>query len=157
MTNAGLSIFLPLMLKEKILFGGEASGHYFFLRENFVMGDGLIPVLLMLKYLSQIRKKLSQLIEPYRLKYFISGERNFKVSSPEKVLNALEKKYSDASQISHLDGLSAEYDDSPAGEWRFNLRPSHTEPLMRLNIEAKTQALLKEKIRELEKLIHSHS
>ncbi len=151
-SKAGWSNFLPKMLKEKILFGGEASGHYFFLRENFVIGDGLIPVLLILKHLSQTKKKISQLVEPLRQKYFISGERNFKIHLPEKLLKALEQRYLDALKISHLDGLVVEYKD-----WRFNLRPSQTESLMRLNTEAKSQVLLKEKIRELEKVINSYS
>lgn len=163
--KAGWSNFLPQMAKEKILFGGETSGHYFFSnlliddtkKENFVFGDGILPILFILEKLSQTGKKLSQLAEPYRQNYFVSGERNFKVSSPEKLLKILEGKYKDAKIISHLDGLTVEYNDPPAGGWRFNLRSSQTELMMRLNIEAKNRTLLAEKIREIEKIIKSYS
>jgi len=161
--KAGWSNFLPKMTRERILFGGETSGHYFFSNlltggakgENFVFGDGILPVLFILEKLSQTGKSFSQLLEPYRQNYFVSGERNFKINSPEKLLKTLEEKYKDAQIISHLDGLTVEYNNPPAGGWRFNFRLSQTEPVTRLNLESRNRKLLAEKIREIEKIIKS--
>ncbi|MFH1392626.1 MAG: hypothetical protein ABIG90_03055 [bacterium] len=137
--KAGWSNFLNYMRKNKIFFGVEASGHYYFNRE-FVINDSLIPILLIVEQ----NKSLSELVKSYRQKYFISGEINFK----KKInLKELEKKYQDA-KISHLDGLSIEYKN-----WRFNIRQSQTENLWRLNIEARSKNILKQKQKELEKII----
>jgi len=132
--------------KEKAVFAGEITGHYYF-RDNFYCDNGMIPLLLVLEILSQQGVKMSELAKPYREKYFISGEINTSVNDPDVVIKNAEEKYSDG-KIDHIDGVSVEYSD-----WRFNLRKSNTEPLIRLNVEAKNQALVEKKVKELLKLI----
>jgi len=118
------------------VFGGEVTGHYYF-RENFYCDNGFIPALLILELMSKKNQSLKQLLEPLRAKYFISGEINTKVPTMDVVgakLAAIESHYKDA-KISKLDGVSVEYPD-----WHFNVRPSNTEPLLRLNLEGTTPA-----------------
>lgn len=134
------------MRKEDALFAGETSGHYYF-RDNFYCDNGMIPLLLILQELSVKGIKMSDLANPYRKKYFISGEVNTTVKDPDVVLKNAEEKYSEGT-IERIDGVSVEYAD-----WRFNLRKSNTEPLIRLNVEAKSQALVDEKVKELLGLI----
>ncbi|MFA5188493.1 MAG: phosphomannomutase/phosphoglucomutase [Patescibacteria group bacterium] len=134
------------MRKEDALFAGETSGHYFF-RDNFYCDNGMIPLLIILEELSKKGIKMSDLARPYREKYFISGELNQAVNDPDAVLKNAEEKYSKG-RIEHIDGVSVEFED-----WRFNLRKSNTEPLIRLNVEAKTQELVDEKVKELMELI----
>jgi phosphomannomutase len=100
----------------------------------------------MTEIISKYDKKLSELLKNY-FKYFNIEETNFKVENKDKKLNQLKEKYSDGQQ-DELDGLTVEYDD-----WWFNVRPSNTEPFLRLNLEAKTEKLMKEKIQELAQLI----
>ena len=123
------AFFKTRMRDEGGVFGGEVSGHYYF--HDFYNADsGSIPALLILELLSVEGKKLSELLEPYRSKYFISGEINTEVDDQQAKMDALEKRYSDG-EISHLDGVSVDYPD-----WHFNVRPSNTEPLLRLNLES---------------------
>jgi phosphomannomutase len=111
------------------IFGGEVSGHYYF--ADFYNADsGTLPALLVLELLSMEEARLSDLLERYRSKYFISGEINSEVSNQEAKMRELEERYSDAT-ISKLDGISVDYDD-----WHFNVRPSNTEPLLRLCLES---------------------
>jgi phosphomannomutase len=144
--KVGHSFFKERMRKENAIFGGEMSAHYYF-RDNFYADNGMIPMLLIFEFLGMQEKKFSELVHPFFEKYFFSGEINFQVEEKEELLQMLEKKYSDG-KISHLDGLTIEYDD-----WRFNIRPSNTEPLVRLNIEAKSQKLMEEKREELSEFI----
>jgi phosphomannomutase len=117
------------MREEGAVFGGEVSAHYYF--RDFSQADaGVIPFLLLLELISQRGEKLSEILRPYRERYFLTGEINTPVADVEAKLRELEERYSDA-RISHLDGVSVEYDD-----WHFNVRPSNTEPLLRLNLEA---------------------
>ena len=129
MNRVGHAFFKTRMRDENAAFGGEVSGHYYF-RDFYCADSGTIPALLILELLSTEGKKLSELLEPYRSKYFISGEINTEVSDQEAKLAALAEKYADGHQY-HLDGLSVEYDD-----WHFNVRPSNTEPLLRLCLES---------------------
>jgi phosphomannomutase len=117
------------MRDEGGVFGGEVSGHYYF--HDFYNADsGTIPALLILELLSVEGKTMAQLLEPYRSRYFISGEINSEVADQKAKMDELEAKYSDG-EISHLDGVSVDYPD-----WHFNVRPSNTEPLLRLNLES---------------------
>jgi len=131
---------------EDAIFAGETSGHFYF-RDNYYCDNGMIPLLIILEILSQKNIKVTELVRPFYKKYFISGEINKKVKDPDKILKAIEKKYKDG-RIEYIDGFSSEYAD-----WRFNLRKSNTETLIRLNIEAKSQKLVDEKVKELTKLI----
>jgi len=146
LNRAGHSFIKARMRKENAVFGGEASGHYYF-RENFYADNGMIPALLILELLSVRGMRMSRLIAPLKEKYFISGEINVRVEEPLRLLKKIQKSFSDG-QVSLMDGVSVEYP-----EWRFNLRPSQTEPLIRLNVETRAEKLLKEKTELLLRLI----
>ena len=127
--RVGHAFFKARMRDEGAIFGGEVSGHYYF--HDFYNADsGAIPALLVLEKLSVEGKRLSELLEPYRSTYFISGEINSEVADGAAKMAAIEERYADA-RISHLDGVSVDYDD-----WHFNVRPSNTEPLLRLCLES---------------------
>ena len=114
-------------------FGGEVSGHYYF--ADFYNADsGTVPALLILELLSKKDAKLSELVEQFRSKYFISGEINSEVEDSDGKMAAIEEQYSDG-EISKLDGISVDYDD-----WHFNVRASNTEPLLRLCLESLVSA-----------------
>jgi phosphomannomutase len=127
--RVGHAYFKTRMHKEGSLFGGEVSGHYYF-RDFYCADSGTVPALLMLEMLSRSGKKLSELLRPYHEKYFISGEVNSEVGDPQGKMKEIEQRYSDASQT-HLDGISIDYE-----RWHFNVRPSNTEPLLRLCLES---------------------
>jgi len=127
--RVGHAFFKTRMRDEGAIFGGEVSGHYYF--HDFYNADsGTIPALLMLEKLSVEGKKLSELLEPYRSTYFISGEINSEVADGPAKMREIEERFSDA-EITHVDGVSVDYDD-----WHFNVRPSNTEPLLRLTLES---------------------
>jgi phosphomannomutase len=134
MNRVGHAFFKTRMRDEDGVFGGEVSGHYYF--HDFYNADsGTIPALLILELLSVRETTMSQLLEPFRSKYFISGEINSEVADADAKLEELAQRYSDGRQ-SHLDGLSVDYED-----WHFNVRSSNTEPLLRLCLESlKSQA-----------------
>ena len=127
--RVGHAFFKARMRDEGAIFGGEVSGHYYF-HEFYNADSGTIPALLVLEKLSVEGKRLSDLLEPYRSTYFISGEINSEVADGKAKMAALEERYGDA-RISHLDGVSVDYDD-----WHFNVRLSNTEPLLRLCLES---------------------
>jgi phosphomannomutase len=127
--RVGHAFFKGRMRDEGAIFGGEVSGHYYF--HDFYNADsGTIPALLVLEKLSVEGRRLSDLLEPYRSTYFISGEINSEVADGAARMAELQERYADA-RISHLDGVSIDYDD-----WHFNVRPSNTEPLLRLCLES---------------------
>ena len=129
MNRVGHAFFKRRMRDEGGAFGGEVSGHYYF--ADFYNADsGTVPALLILELLSKKDAKLSELLEPLRSKYFISGEINSEVADTDAKLRELEERYGDG-EVSKLDGISVDYDD-----WHFNVRPSNTEPLLRLNLES---------------------
>lgn len=131
MNKAGHTFIKNRMKEETALFAGEMSGHFYF-RDFFFADNGLLPFLLFLDILSQNpTKTVSQLMAPLRQKYFVSGEINFRVRDVSEAIKAIEQQFSDG-QIDRTDGLSVTFDS-----WRFNLRASNTEPLLRLNVEAK--------------------
>jgi phosphomannomutase len=119
------------MRKEDALFAGEVSAHYYF-RDFWQADSGVVPFLLMLELISRRGQKLSELLRPFRKHYFLTGEINTPVADVPLKLQELKERYAaGGGRISHLDGLSVEFDD-----WHFNVRPSNTEPLLRLNLEA---------------------
>jgi phosphomannomutase len=127
------------MREEGAVFGGEVSGHYYF--RDFSQADsGVIPFLLMLELVSRKGTKLSEILRPYRERYFITGELNTPVPDVELKLRELEERFAAQGEISHLDGVSVVADD-----WHFNVRPSNTEPLLRLNLEARSEGLMEQK------------
>jgi len=117
------------MRAEHAVFGGEVSGHYYF-RDFYCADSGTLPALLILELLSRRDRPMSELLKPYRDKYFISGEINSEVDDPESKLDELAERYADGRQ-ERLDGVSVDYDD-----WHFNARSSNTEPLLRLCLES---------------------
>jgi phosphomannomutase len=127
--RVGHAFFKTRMREEGSLFGGEVSGHYYF-RDFYCADSGTIPALLVLELLSRTGKSMSQLLEPYRSKYFISGEINSEVSDQSGKMRELAERFPDAEQ-KQLDGISIDYPD-----WHFNVRPSNTEPLLRLCLES---------------------
>jgi phosphomannomutase len=151
MNRVGHAFIKQRMRETNAIFGGEVTGHYYF-RDNFYADNGFIPALLMLELMSKKGQSLHDLIEPLSKKYFISGEINSKLASMDLVpakLEVIAERYADGRQYK-LDGLSVEYSD-----WHFNVRPSNTEPLLRLNLEAKTPALMAQKRDEVVALIRS--
>jgi phosphomannomutase len=129
MNRVGHAFFKARMREEGAAFGGEVSGHYYF-REFYCADSGTLPALLILELLSTRGASMSELLEPYRSRYFISGEINTEVSDQPAKLEELSARYADGRQH-RLDGLSVDYDD-----WHFNVRPSNTEPLLRLCLES---------------------
>jgi phosphomannomutase len=129
MNRVGHAFFKTRMRDEHAIFGGEVSGHYYF-HDFYCADSGTIPALLLIELLSSRDAKPSELLEPYRSRYFISGEINSEVQDGEAKMEELSKRYSDARQY-RLDGVSVEYDD-----WHFNVRASNTEPLLRLCLES---------------------
>jgi phosphomannomutase len=151
MNRVGHAFFKRRMRETNAVFGGEVTGHYYF-RDNFYADNGFIPAVLMLELMSRKGLTLHELLKPLSDKYFISGEINTKLKSMNEVpprLVAIAAKYADGHQY-QLDGLSVEYP-----EWHFNVRPSNTEPLLRLNLEAKTPALMDQKRDEVLALIRA--
>ena len=127
--RVGHAFFKLRMRDEGGAFGGEVSGHYYF-RDFYNADSGTIPALLILEQLSTHGAKLSELLEPFRTHYFISGEINSEVADPAAKIEEIRARYGDG-EISELDGISVDYAD-----WHFNVRPSNTEPLLRLNLES---------------------
>jgi phosphomannomutase len=127
--RVGHAFFKTRMREEGSLFGGEVSGHYYF-RDFYCADSGTIPALLILEQLSLQGKRLSDLLKPYRDRYFISGEINTEVADQQAKMKEISERYSDAKQ-DWLDGVSIDYED-----WHFNVRPSNTEPLLRLCLES---------------------
>src|SRR5690242_3603514 len=127
--RVGHAFFKRRMRDEGGAFGGEVSGHYYF-RDFYNADSGTIPALLILELLSTHDAKLSELLAPLRAKYFISGEINSEVADTDAKMAEIQERYGDG-RITTLDGISIDYDD-----WHFNVRPSNTEPLLRLNLES---------------------
>jgi phosphomannomutase len=127
------------MREEDAAFGGEVSGHYYF--RDFSQADsGVVPFLLMLELVSRNEKKLSEILRPYSERYFITGELNTPVSDVPLKLQELKERFGPEGKVSHLDGVSVD-----AADWHMNVRPSNTEPLLRLNLEARTKELMEQK------------
>ncbi len=148
-SRVGHSFIKEKMRSENALFAEEMSGHYYF-RENYYADNGMIPFLLILELIHKTGKTLGEIIKPYQEQMAISGEFNFEIADPKSAIKKIESFYGEQDKKSKLDGLTIEFND-----WRFNIRPSNTEPLVRLNIEAVSQNLANEKIEEIKKIISS--
>jgi phosphomannomutase len=145
--RVGHAFIKARMRKEDAAFAGEVSGHYYF--RDFSQADsGVVPFLLMLELISK-RGRLSELLAPLRSRYFITGELNTPVPDVALKIQELKERYADG-RVSHLDGISVDFDD-----WHFNVRPSNTEPLLRLNLEATSQQLMEQKRDEVLEVIRS--
>jgi len=140
--RVGHAFMKKAMRDSHAIFGGELSGHFYY-RDNFYTDSGLITLVHLLNIVSQAEGPISELVKPLR-RYYSSGEINFKVDDKQAKMDELAKRYSDG-QIDHFDGVTVGYKD-----WWFNCRPSNTEPLLRLNVEAKSRELLDEKLAEIE-------
>ncbi|MEW6750977.1 MAG: phosphomannomutase/phosphoglucomutase [Candidatus Latescibacterota bacterium] len=136
--RVGHAFIKPRMIREGAVFGGEVTGHYYF-RDFYNADSGLVPALFLLEMLSRRGVRLSELLDPLQAKYFISGEINSRIADPQGRMEALARRYADA-RLDRLDGISVTYAD-----WHFNVRPSNTEPLLRLNLEATSRRLMEEK------------
>jgi len=129
LSRVGHAFFKRRMREEGAAFGGEVSGHYYF-RDFWNADSGTIPALLVLELLSVDGRSLGELMAEFRSRYFISGEINSEVADPEAKMAEIGERYSDGEQTT-LDGISVDYP-----QWHFNVRPSNTEPLLRLNLES---------------------
>ena len=147
--RVGHAFIKQRMRQEGAVFGGEVSGHYYF--RDFSQADsGVVPFLLMLELVSRSGKKLSELLKPLRERYFITGELNTPVPDVAVKLQELKERFGREGTVSHLDGISVD-----AGDWHMNVRPSNTEPLLRLNLEARSEELMERKRDEVLSVIRS--
>lgn len=146
---SGHAFIKQKMREVNAIYGGEMSAHHYF-RDNYYSDSGIIPFLLILQLMSEENKTLGELVEEMVNAFPCSGEINTKLDNPVAKLEEIKQKYSDG-KMETLDGVSVEYDD-----WRFNVRLSNTEPLIRLNVESKrNKKLMEEKTQELLNLIRS--
>ena len=143
--RVGHSFMKKTLRDSHAVFGGELSGHFYY-RDNFCTDSGMITLVHMLNILSQSEKPLSQLIKPLK-RYYSSGEVNFEVDDKKAAMKELSKKFSQG-QADDLDGITIQFKD-----WWFNCRPSNTEPLLRLNVEAKTDDLLEKHFEEIKSFL----
>jgi phosphomannomutase len=142
--------FMKVKMRElNAVYGGEVSAHYYF-RDNWFADNGMIPALLMLELVCASGKKLSELLAPYRAKYFISGEINSKVADVPRTLALVEERFKHGA-VTKLDGVSVDFDD-----WHFNVRGSNTEPLLRLNLEAGSKSAMEKRRHEVLQVILGH-
>jgi phosphomannomutase len=137
--RVGHAFFKQRMRQEGAAFGGEVSGHYYF-REFSQADSGVVPFLLMLELISKKGRPLSEILAPYRDRYFITGELNTPVEDVALKLQELKERFGPEGRVSHLDGISVDAED-----WHMNVRPSNTEPLLRLNLEARSRELMEQK------------
>jgi phosphomannomutase len=138
MERVGHAFIKQRMAKEDALYAGEVTGHYYF-KDFFFADSGIIPSLILMEMLSKKAKKMSEILAPLEAKYFISGEINSKVADTKAVMQKLAEVYKDGGQHT-MDGISVSYPT-----WHFNVRGSNTEPLIRLNLEAKTKEEMERK------------
>lgn len=156
--KAGHSFIKERMFKEKAVFGGEMSAHYYF-RDFYFCDCGMIPFVMMLDFLSSQKRPFSEIMqELFWNKYFVSGEINLAVADVQATVEKIKSIYiSQASKVDAQDGISLDFIDkeNSANSWRFSVRASNTEPLIRLNVEATTKELMEQKRDELLELIRN--
>lgn len=148
-SKGGHAFIKDRMRSENALFAGEMSAHYYF-RDNFYADNGIIPFLLVLEHLSNLNKPFSEMMAPYMAGHYMSGELNYKVTDIQKVIAAVKARFQDEGSEDYTDGYSLE-----TQEWRFNIRASNTEPLLRLNIEARRPELVDRTRSEIENIIRN--
>jgi phosphomannomutase len=148
-SKSGHAFIKDRMRKENAIFAGEMSAHYYF-RENFYADNGVIPFLLVLEQLSRTGKSFSETMQPYMEGHYMSGELNYRVADAQKTIADVKQQFNNEGQEDFTDGYSLTTDD-----WRFNIRPSNTEPLLRLNIEARKPGLVEKIHSEIEPIIGS--
>src|SRR5689334_12362425 len=148
-SKGGHAFMKDRMRRENALFAGELSGHYYF-RENFYADNGVIPFLLVLEHLSTHDKPFSELMTQFTAGHYMSGELHYHVNDIQAVISEVHEKFHGEGQEDFTDGYSLE-----TPEWRFNIRGSNTEPLLRLNIEARKPGLVEQIKQEIEKIIES--
>jgi phosphomannomutase len=149
MNRVGHAFIKQRMREEGAVFGGEVSGHYYF--HDFYQADsGVIPFLLMVELISKRGRRLSELLQPYRDRYFLTGELNTPVPDVAVKLQELKERFGAEGKVSHLDGISIDAED-----WHMNVRPSNTEPLLRVNLEARDRELMERKRDEVLSVIRA--
>ena len=146
-SKSGHAFIKDRMRKENAIFAGEMSAHYYF-RDNYYADNGIIPFLLIVEHLSITGKPLSEMMRPYMEGHYMSGELNYRVADIEKAIGAVKERFGKEGKEDFTDGYSLNTDD-----WRFNIRASNTEPLLRLNIEARKPGLIETIRADIEKLI----
>lgn len=147
--RVGHAYMKEIMRSEDALFGGELSGHFYF-RENFYADSGMLIFAAVAQTVSEERKSLHELIRPL-MRYYATGEKNYEVEDKDAVIERVVEHYSKTEgRLDRLDGVTVSFTD-----WWFNLRKSNTEPLLRLNLEAKTEELMNAKREEVERLIRA--
>jgi len=134
--RVGHAFIKQRMREEDAVFAGEVSGHYYF-RDFYQADSGVIPFLLILELISKRGLSLSELLRPFRERYFLTGEINVTVEDVAVKLQEIKERFGQEGEVSHLDGISIEAED-----WHLNVRPSNTEPLLRLNLEARSKELM---------------
>jgi phosphomannomutase len=145
--RVGHAFIKQRMREEDAAFAGEVSGHYYF-RDFYQADSGVIPFLLVLELVSKRGRPLSKLLQTFRERYFLTGEINVPVADVAVKLQEIKERFGSEGKVSHLDGISIEAED-----WHLNVRPSNTEPLLRLNLEALSQKLMEQKRDEVLALI----
>ena len=148
-SKSGHAFIKDRMRKENAIFAGEMSAHYYF-RENFYADNGVIPFLLVLEHLSRSGKSFSEVMQPYTEGHYMSGEMNYRVEDAQKTIASVKDQFNKQGEEDFTDGYSL-----TASDWRFNIRPSNTEPLLRLNIEARRAGLVEKMRAEIEPIIGS--
>lgn len=147
-SKGGHAFMKDRMRKEDALFAGEMSAHYYF-RDNFYADNGIIPFLLVVEHLSKKAIQLSEVMRPYTEGHYMSGELNYHVDNIDRIIAAVKARFDGRGKDDFTDGYSLEGD-----QWRFNIRPSNTEPLLRLNIEARRKGLVDQIKAEIEEIIN---
>jgi phosphomannomutase len=148
-SKSGHAFIKDRMRKENAIFAGEMSAHYYF-RENFYADNGVIPFLLILEHLSRTGQSFSELMRPYMDGHYMSGELNYRVDDVQGTIAAVKERFKNEGREDLTDGYSLNTSD-----WRFNIRSSNTEPLLRLNIEAHKPGLIEKLQTEIESIIGS--
>ncbi len=157
--RVGHAFMKQRLVQENALFATEGTGHYYF-RDFFCADSGILPSLIIMEMLSKKRTKLSDLLKPLESTYFISGEINTRISEdPKAKMGEIAEVFGRGGTVEWMDGLSISFDNPSTSDhkWRLNLRPSNTEPLIRLNLEATSKGVMEQKRDEVLKVIQTES